>query len=62
VPVAGRVLFLDGAEFSKGMPGLVSTLDQLLEEFGEKNKKAAQVKVEAFMPHWELISGRASGS
>ena len=62
VPVAGRVLFLDGAEFSKGMPGLVSTLDQLLEEFGEKNKKGAQVKVEAFMPHWELISRRASGS
>ena len=62
VPVAGRVLFLDGAEFSKGMPGLVSTLDQLLVEFGEKNKKGAQVKVEAFMPHWELISRRASGS
>ncbi len=62
VPVAGRVLFLDGAEFSKGMPGLVATLDQLLEEFGEKNKKGAQVKVEAFMPHWELISRRASGS
>ena len=62
VPVAGRVLFLDGAEFSKGMPGLVSTLDQLLEEFGEKNKKSAQVQVEAFIPHWELISRRASGS
>jgi hypothetical protein len=62
VPVAGRILFLDGAEFSKGMPGLVSTLDKLLEEFGEKNKKGAQVKVEAFMPHWELISRRASGS
>jgi len=62
VPVAGRVLFLEGAEFSKGMPGLVSTLDKLLEEFGEKNKKGAQVKVEAFMPHWELISRRASGS
>ena len=62
VPVAGRVLFLDGAEFSKGMPGLVSTLDLLLEEFGEKNKKGAQVKVEAFMPHWELISRHGSGS
>jgi len=62
VPVAGRVVFLDGAEFNKGMPGLVSTLDQLLEEFGEKNKKTAQVKVEAFVPHWELISRRAAGS
>jgi len=62
VPVAGRVLFLDGADFSKGMPGLVATLDQLLAEFGEKNKKAAAVKVEAFMPHWELISRRASAT
>lgn len=60
VPVAGRILFLDGATFNKGTPGLVATLDQLLEEFGEKNKKTAQVKVEAFMPHWELISRRAA--
>lgn len=60
VPVAGRILFLDGATFNKGMPGLVATLDQLSEEFGEKNKKTARVKVEAFMPHWELISQRAT--
>lgn len=60
VPVAGRVLFLDGAEFNKGMPGLVSTLDQLQQEFGEKNKKGARSSVEAFMPHWEKISRHAS--
>jgi Nuclease-related domain len=59
VPVAGRILFLDGAQFNKGTPGLVATLDQLLHEFGEKNKKTARVKIEAFMPHWELISRRA---
>ncbi len=59
VPVAGRILFLDGAEFTKGMPGLVATLDQLAAEFGEANKKAAQVKVEAFRPHWELIRSKA---
>jgi hypothetical protein len=59
VPVAGRILFLEGAEFNKGMPGLVATLDQLVEEFGEKNKKNARVKVEAFMPHWELLSRRS---
>lgn len=61
VPVAGRVLFLDGAEFNKGMPGLVATLDLLQEEFGEKNKRSASKQVEAFMPHWELISRRAGG-
>jgi hypothetical protein len=62
VPVAGRILFLDGAEFNKGSPGLVSTLDQLVEEFGESNKKAARAKVDAFLPHWELISRRAGSA
>lgn len=60
VPVAGRILFLDGAEFTKGKPGLVATLDQLVEEFGENNKKAAKVKIDAFQPHWELIRKRAA--
>jgi len=59
VPVAGRVLFLDGAEFTKGVPGLVCSLDELVAEFGEPDKKAANVKIEAFRPHWELISKAA---
>ncbi len=59
VPVAGRVLFLDGAEFTKGVPGMVTTLDELMEEFGENDKAAAKVKIEAFMPHWDLIHSTA---
>ena len=59
VPVAGRVLFLEGAEFTKGVPGLVCTLDELTAEFGEPDKKAAKFKIEAFRPHWELISKAA---
>ena len=55
VPVAGRILFLDGAEFRKGVPGLVCNLDDLLEQFGENDKSAAKVKVEALKPHWDLI-------
>ena len=55
VPVAGRLLFLDGAEFTKGVPGLVCTVDELVDEFGEPDKKAAKFKIEAFRPHWELI-------
>jgi hypothetical protein len=55
VPVAGRILFLDGAEFTKGVPGLVCSLDDLLEQFGENDKSAATVKIEAFKPHWDLI-------
>ena len=58
VPVDGRVLFLDGAEFSKGQPEHVATLDQLDDQFGEPDKKAAEVKIEAFRPHWELIASR----
>lgn len=59
VPVAGRIVFLDGASFTKGVPELVTTLDELRDEFGEKDKAAAKVKIEAFLPHWELIHDRA---
>ena len=62
VPVAGRILFLDGAEFTKGIPGLVCTLKDLVEEFGEPDKKAARFKIEAFRPHWELIQKAAISS
>ncbi len=55
VPVAGRTLFLEGAEFSKGVPAYVCSLDELQGEFGETDKAAAKVKVEAFRPHWERL-------
>ena len=59
VPVAGRILFLDGASFAKGVPDLVITLDELMDEFDEKDKAAAKVNIEAFLPHWELIHEKA---
>jgi hypothetical protein len=59
VPVEGRVLFLDGAEFTKGVPSMVCTVDELHEQFGEKDKVAAQRKIEAFKPHWELLQKHA---
>jgi hypothetical protein len=62
VPVAGRILFLDGAEFTKGTPELVSSLSQLVGDFGEPDKKAAKFKIEAFKPHWELIRKEALGT
>jgi hypothetical protein len=62
VPVAGRLLFLDAAEFTKGTPDLVTDLDKLLEDFGEPDKAAAKVKVEAFKPHWDLIRKEALGA
>jgi hypothetical protein len=55
VPVEGRVLFTDNAEFTKGTPSMVCGLDELAAEFGEPDKAAAQRKIEAFKPHWELL-------
>jgi hypothetical protein len=59
VPVAGRILFLEGAEFTKGVPELVSTLQELQEEFGDRDKSAAKIKVEAFRQHWESLNASA---
>lgn len=59
VPVTGRVLFLDEAEFRKGVPGLVCTLDSMLTEFTEKDKAVGKSKIEAFKPHWDLIRDKA---
>jgi len=62
VPVAGRILFLDGADFTKGVPSMVSKLDELLEEFGEVDNAVAKVKVDAFKPHWDLVRKAALGT
>lgn len=59
VPVAGRILFLDGAKFTKGVPGMVCNLEELMDEFGEPDKDAAKMKIEAFKPHWDLIRQQA---
>lgn len=60
VPVAGRIVFFDGAEFTKGVPDLVCDLATLLTEFGAVDKMVAAAKVEAFKPHWERISAQAA--
>ena len=62
VPVAGRILFLDGADFTKGVPELVSNLTDLVSEFGDADKNAAKFKIEAFKPHWDLIRKEALSS
>jgi hypothetical protein len=62
VPVTGRILFLDGASFNKGVPRLVCQFDELLQEFVEKDKTSAKMKVEAFKPHWERIRRSAVDS
>jgi len=59
VPVTGRVLFLDGAEFTKGVPRLVCNLEQLSDEFAEPDKNAAKSKTDAFRPYWERLAEAA---
>ncbi len=61
VPVSGRILFLDGAVFNKGIPGLVCTLDSMLNEFSEKDRALSKSKIEAFKPQWDLIRQKALG-
>jgi len=55
VPVEGRLVFLDEAEFTKGVPDLVARIDDLYAEFHEADKAAVKFKIEAFKPHWDLI-------
>jgi len=59
VPVSGRVVFLDGARFTKGVPQMVASLDELRDEFGDTDRSAAKAKIEAFIPHWEQIKSLA---
>ncbi len=62
VPVEGRLVFLDAAEFTKGVPEYVAGLDELQAEFGEPDKAAGKFKIEAFKPHWDLVRKAALGS
>jgi len=62
VPVNGRIVFMDGAEFTKGVPDLVADIDELQSEFGEADKSIANVKVDAFKPHWDLVRKAALGA
>jgi hypothetical protein len=62
VPVAGRLVFLDEAKFTKGVPQYVAGLDELQAEFGEPDKAAGKFKIEAFKPHWDLIRKAALSS
>ena len=59
VPVHGRLLFLDGAEFTKGVPDLVATIDEVLEQFAEADKAAAQRKVDSFKSYFEKLVKRS---
>lgn len=55
VPVSGHVLFLGGADFSKGRPRDVILPDELLARYKKPEKADLERIMEAFFPHWETV-------
>lgn len=63
-PVVGKILFLEGAEFSKGTPDLVCHLGDLLPADAAQDRQSTIAKMDALRPHWDkvLTAARPSGS
>ncbi len=59
VPVTGVVLFPAAADFSKGRPRHVTTLDGLLAEYPRLARNADRSEIAAFLPHWERLRDEA---
>ena len=55
VPVSGYVLFLGGADFSKGRPKDVILPEELLSRYGKPEKADLERIMDAFYPHWERV-------
>jgi len=59
VPVYGRLLFPKEALFTKGVPDLVTNLNDLISDFQESNENIANFKIKSFMPYWDLVAKKA---
>ena len=59
VPVHGRVAFTTRAKFPKGKPDLVTTLPDLVQEFGWEKGSAAEKSLDAFHLGWEQVKRAA---
>ncbi len=55
LPVAGHILFLDEADFSKGRPADVIFPDELQARYGKPERAELERLMEAFYPHWEKV-------
>ena len=55
VPVTGHILFLEGAEFTKGSPKGVIFPDELLNRYAKPEAVELERLIEAFHPHWEKV-------
>lgn len=55
IPVTGHVVFLAGADFSKGRPTHVIQPDELRERYLKPAQAEVERVVAAFSPQWELV-------
>jgi len=55
VPVFGHVLFVEGADFSKGRPKDIILADELLGRYRKPEKADLESIMGAFLPHWEAV-------
>lgn len=62
VPVTGRLVFFEGADFSKGVPKLACRPQDLTTEFGDTDRTGAASRIDAFKPQWETLKRAARQS
>lgn len=55
IPVSGHVVFMAGADFSKGRPTHVIKPDELRERYSKPGHAELERVVEAFSPQWERV-------
>ena len=55
VPVAGYVLFVGGADFTKGRPRDVLSAAELVEQYRRPDQAELERLLVAFEPHWERV-------
>jgi hypothetical protein len=55
VPVAGYVLFVGGADFTKGRPRDVLSAAELVERYRRPEREDLERLLVAFSPHWDRV-------
>ena len=59
IPVLGHVLFINGADFSKGCPDNVILPEELLKLYKKPEKGELDRIIEAFSPYWRAVCSSA---
>ena len=59
IPILGHILFIQGADFSRGRPGDVILPEELLNRYKKPNRQELERVMEAFSPYWQVICSSA---